>query len=70
MQLDLDKRFLRNDFINYNMVTAITYICSGYSSNMEVLRAQLAFLIHLEEARQGAEVWLEPSLYRCFTLEL
>lgn len=38
------------------------YIYSGYSSNMEMLRAMLAFLIHLEEARHGAEVWLEPSL--------
>lgn len=52
------------------MVTGITYIYSVYSSNMEMLRVMLAFLIHLEEARHGAEVWLEPSLYRFFTLEL
>lgn len=47
------------------MVTAITYIYiySDYSSNMEMLRVMLAVLTHLEEARHGAEMWFEPSLY-------
>lgn len=35
----------------------------GYSSNIEMLRAMLTVLTHLEEARHGAEVWFEPSLY-------
>lgn len=47
------------------MVTAITYIYiySDYSSNMEMLCVMLAVLTHLEEARHGAEMWFEPSLY-------
>lgn len=54
------------------MVTAITYIYiySDYSSNMEMLCVMLAVLTHLEEARHGAEMWFEPSLYWFFTLEL
>lgn len=52
------------------------YIYSGYSSNMEMLRAMLACgslcnaLTCMEEARLRAEMWPEPSLYRSFNLEL
>lgn len=50
------------------MVTAITYIYiySDYSSNIKMLYAMPTVLTHLEEARRGAEVWLETSLYQFF----
>lgn len=46
-------RFLRNDFINYNMVTATIYIYththlytpSGYSCHVEMGRAMLALAV-------------------------
>lgn len=42
------------------------YIYSDYSSNIKMLCAMPTVLTHLEEAKHGAEVWLEPSLYRFF----
>lgn len=42
------------------------YIYSGCSPNIEMLCVMLTVVTHLEAARRGAEVWLEPSLYRFF----